>query len=155
MPHKSLVQKCLLYMVFKAMRMPLQYVIISEYDFKVGAIFNFSIIVSTGSILLPSICVTLAPSFWAPYISFTLGYTHFILPALHFMCTNIRGQVNWVFIDLNAQVWEDGFWSGVGDSNEEGGFGAGQRVVEEGVTDTTFTFNFVIKEQTQAIATRN
>ena len=41
--------------------------------------------------------------------------------------------------------------SGVGDSNQEGGFGPGQRVGEEGVTDSTFTF--VIKEQSQAMET--
>ena len=39
--------------------------------------------------------------------------------------------------------------SGVGDNIQEGGFGPGQRVGEEGVSDSTF----VIKEQSQAIET--
>ena len=43
--------------------------------------------------------------------------------------------------------------SGVGDSNIEGGFGAGQRVVGEGVTDSTFNFNSVIKEQSKTMKT--
>ena len=43
--------------------------------------------------------------------------------------------------------------SGVGDNNKEGGFGAGQRVVGEVVTDSIFNINFnsVIKEQSQAM----